>query len=47
VLDGVKKLQSLDIFSIIETKVTGRDTSLVSVKNVNDLDAALMARKAL
>jgi len=42
VLDGVKKLMSLHVFSIIQTQVEGRKISLVSVVNVNDLDAALM-----
>jgi len=42
VIDGVKKLVSLHVFSIIETQIDGRRTSLVSVVHVNDLDAALM-----
>ena len=45
VIDGVKKLVSLHIFSINNTQVEGRKTSLVSVVNVNDLDAALMVKQ--
>jgi hypothetical protein len=44
VIDGVKKLVSLHVFSIIEMQVKGRKASVVSVVNVNDLDAALMVR---
>ena len=44
VIDGVKKLVDLHVFAINETQVGGRKTSLVSVVNVNDLDAALMVR---
>lgn len=44
VIDGVKKLVYLHVFTINETRIDGRKTSLVSVVNVNDLDAALMIR---
>jgi len=43
VIDGVKKLVDLQIFSIHATQLEGRRTSLVSV--VNDLDAALMVKQ--
>jgi len=45
VIDGVKKLVDLHVFSMIETKIAGRKTNLVSVVHVNDLDAALMVRQ--
>jgi len=44
VFDGVKKLASLGLFSLVETQVNRRKTNLVSVTNVNDLDAMLQAR---
>ena len=44
VIDGVKKLVSLHVLALNETQIDGRKASLVSVVNVNDLDAALMVR---
>ncbi|OIP99800.1 MAG: hypothetical protein AUK35_05485 [Zetaproteobacteria bacterium CG2_30_46_52] len=45
VIDGVKKLVDMHVFAVNETQIEGRKTSLVSVVNVSDLDAALMARQ--
>ncbi len=44
VFDGVKKLASLGVFTITKTRIKGRKTNLVSVTNVNDLDAILIGK---